>query len=38
MVKNKTLSVPADLSGLQYIDYENIEDLKRDLTTFFQRF
>jgi hypothetical protein len=36
MVKNKTRSVPVDLSGLEYIDYESIDDLKRNLTTFFK--
>lgn len=36
MVKNTKQSVPVDLTGLEYIDFESIDDLRRNLTTFFK--
>lgn len=36
MIKDRKESVPVDLKGLEYIDYETIDDLKRNLIAFFK--
>jgi hypothetical protein len=36
LIKNRKEKVPVDLKGLEYIDYEDIDELKRNLTAFFK--
>jgi hypothetical protein len=36
LIKDRKESVPVDLKGLEYIDYDNIDELKRNITAFFK--
>lgn len=36
LIKNRKEEVPVDLRGLEYIDYEDIDELKRNLIAFFK--
>ena len=36
LIKDRKRTVPVDLKGLEYVDYENIDDLRRNITAFFR--
>ena len=36
LIKDRKEQVPVDIKGLEYIDYENIDELKRNIMTFFK--
>jgi hypothetical protein len=36
LIKDRKRNVPVDLKGLEYVDYENIDDLRRNITAFFR--
>lgn len=36
LIKNRKERVPVDLKGLEYIDYEDIDELKRNIINFFK--
>lgn len=36
LIKDRKEKVPVDLKGLEYLDYEDIDELKRNILTFFK--